>query len=235
MKSVKIYVMLLWAGAMLARCSDDFLDSPPMGTLDEETWLSTEGGGSKLLTKCYLPILDNWAYQTMKFDIGDQLTDDTSKGGSDAGDRVVITEVARGNPLPTNGILTDLWIHRYRYAIAYCNVFLHLVKPETALIHNGGALVATELKNRWIAEAHFLRAFYYYDLAAIFGNIPVIDVPLNAIDKSTITKSDKETVIRFILSDLEKAVDSGNLPDAQSLPLSELGRVTKEAALSFRA
>ncbi|MDR2119233.1 MAG: RagB/SusD family nutrient uptake outer membrane protein [Tannerellaceae bacterium] len=235
MKPVKIYLMLLLTGALLAGCSDGFLDRPPMGTLDEATYLGTEDGGFKLLTKCYLPILDDWTYQTMKFDLGDQLTDDASKGGSDAGDRVVITEVARGNPLPTNGILTDLWNHRYRNAIAHCNVFLHLVKPETVLIHSGGALVSAELKNRWIAEAYFLRAFYYFDLAVIFGNIPIIDAPLNAVDKSSITKSDKEAVIQFILSDLEKAIGSGHLPAALLLPESELGRVTKEAALSFRA
>jgi hypothetical protein len=228
-------MVVLLSGALLVGCSDDFLDRPPMGSLDEATYLGTEDGGFKLLTRCYVPILNDWSYQTMKFDTGDQLTDDASKGGSDAGDRVVITEVSRGNPLPTNGLLTDLWNHRYRDAIAHCNVFLNLVKPETVLIHSGGALVSVELKNRWIAEAYFLRAFYYFDLAVIFGNIPIIDVPMNAIDKSSITKTGKDAVIQFIISDLDKAIGSGHLPGALQLPSSELGRVTREAAMSFRA
>ena len=38
--------------------------------------------------------VDSWNYQDMKFVLGDQLSDDCSKGGSDAGDRVRITEIA---------------------------------------------------------------------------------------------------------------------------------------------
>ncbi|MDR1724649.1 MAG: RagB/SusD family nutrient uptake outer membrane protein [Tannerella sp.] len=233
-KMTKLYIALLFISALAFGCSEDFLDRPPMGALDEETYLGTEDGGFKLLTRCYVPILDHWTYQTAKFYFGDQLCDDFSKGGSDAGDLVAITEVARGNPLPTSSLLTDTWNHRYRDAIAHCNVFLSLVTPETVLVQSGGTLVSTETKQRWIAEAHFLRAFYYYDLATVFANIPIIDKPLNAVDKGTIEKSDKEAVMQFIVSDLDAAINS-NLPSAKNLPESELGRVTKEAAMAFRA
>ena len=70
----------------------------------------------------------------MKFVLGDQLSDDCSKGGSDAGDRVRITEIARGTPMATNQVLSDLWTHRYQTAISACNVFLSLITPESELI-----------------------------------------------------------------------------------------------------
>ena len=171
----------------------------------------------------------------MKFDLGDQLTDDCSKGGSDAGDRSVITEVTRGNPTATSSLLTQFWDHRYKQAISPCNVFLSLITPETQLIKTGGSLVSTEEKKRWIAEAYFMRAFYYFDLAMMFSNIPIIDRPLSASEKGDITKADKAEVMKFILSDLELAIAEPNLPSAKSLPASELGRITKEAALAFRA
>lgn len=234
-KYAVIGLVLLCAGMLSVSCSSDFLDRPSLGSLDEQTYLGTEDAGFKLLVQCYQPITNHWDYQTMKFDLGDQLTDDATKGGSDAGDRVGITEITRGNPLATNTILTTLWNHRYQQAIAHCNVFLSLVTPETQLIQSGGALVSESTKKRWIAEASFLRAFYYYDLATIFGNIPLIDKPLNAIDKSTITKSDKEEVMAFILADLDRAIAEANLPNAKALPASETGRVTKEAAMAFRA
>lgn len=220
---------------LMSGCNSDFLDRPTLGSLDETTYLSTEDAGFKLLINCYQPILNQWDYQTMKFDLGDQLTDDCSKGGSDAGDRSVITEVTRGNPTATSSLLTQFWDHRYKQAISPCNVFLSLITPETQLIKTGGSLVSTEEKKRWIAEAYFMRAFYYFDLAMIFSNIPIIDRPLSASEKGDITKADKAEVMKFILSDLELAIAEPNLPSAKSLPASELGRITKEAALAFRA
>lgn len=234
-KYAKIGFALFCAGMFSMSCSSDFLDRPSLGSLDEQTYINTEDAGYKLLVRCYQPILNHWDYQTMKFDLGDQLTDDATKGGSDAGDRVGITEITRGNPLATNAILTNLWNHRYQQAIAHCNVFLQTITPETQLIQAGGALVTEATKKRWIAEAHFMRAFYYYDLATIFGNIPLIEIPLNAVDKSTITKSNKEEVLKFILTDLDFAIAEANLPAAKALPAAEIGRITKEAAMAFRA
>lgn len=230
-----LFVWMASVSFLFISCNSDFLDRPTLGALDETTYLSTEDAGYKLLVNCYQPILNHWDYQTMKFDLGDQLTDDCAKGGSDAGDRVVITEVTRGNPTATSGLLTQFWDHRYKQAISPCNVFLSLITPETNLIKAGGALVTAEEKKRWIAEVYFMRAFYYFDLAMIFVNVPIIDRPLAAIEKSDITKANKEEVMNFILSDLEKAISEANLPGAASLPATETGRVTKEAALAFRA
>jgi len=234
-KYAKLGLALFCAGMFSMSCSSDFLDRPSLGSLDEQTYINTEDAGYKLLVRCYQPILNHWDYQTMKFDLGDQLSDDATKGGSDAGDRVGITEITRGNPLATNTILTAFWNHRYQQAIAHCNVFLDIITPETQLIQAGGSLVTENTKKRWIAEVHFMRAFYYYDLASVFGNIPLIERPLQAIDKSTITKSDKNEVLKFILTDLDFAIAEVNLPSANTLPAAEIGRITKEAAMAFRA
>ena len=41
--------------------------------------------------------------------------------------------------------------------------------------------------------------------------------------------------MNFILKDLNTAIAEPNLPNAKSLPTSEIGRITKEAAMAFRA
>ncbi len=239
MKSIinkwKAGVIALSAGALVVSCNSDFLDRPTLGAMDETTFLNTEEAGYKLLTSCYQPMLDIWAFEQMWFDLGDQITDDCSKGGSDAADRVTITELTRGNPPTTNGMLTDIWNHRFKIGISACNVFLANVTPETELISSGGSLVSMEVKERWISEAKFMRAFYYYDLATVFANVPIIDRPLLADEKNSITKAPKEEVQKFIISDLDAAIGGGKLPSAKSLSADELGRVTQEAALSFRA
>ena len=239
MKSIinrsKSCLMALLTGVLVVSCNSDFLDRPTMGSMDESTFLKTEDAGYKLLVNCYQPMLDIWTFEQMWFDLGDQITDDCSKGGSDAADRVTITELTRGNPPTTNSMLTDLWNHRYKVAISNCNVFLANVTPETELIASGGSFVSAATKERWIAEAKFMRAFYYFDLASVFANIPIIDKPLGAEDKSAITKADKADVQKFILSDLDAAINGNQLPKAQNLSADELGRITHEAALSFRA
>ena len=239
MKSIinksKGYIAALLLGACAVSCNSDFLDRPTYGALDKETYLNTEDAGFKLLVNCYHPLLDIWTYQQMWFDLGDQITDDCSKGGSDAADRVTISELTRGNPPTTNSMLTDIWNHRYRVAISACNVFLRDITPESKLIAKGGSIVPADEINRWIAEAKFMRAFYYFDLATVFANVPIIDKPLEADDKGSIEKADKEQVKAFILSDLEAAINSGKLPSAKNMEANEYGRVTYEAALSFSA
>ena len=85
---------------LVTGCSDDFLDRPPLGSLDNTTWINTEDAGSKMLSMCYTPMLSNAEYQMFKFEFFDCITDDMHKGGSDAADKIRITEIARGNPLP---------------------------------------------------------------------------------------------------------------------------------------
>ena len=188
-----------------------------------------------MLSMCYTPMLSNAEYQMFKFEFFDCITDDMHKGGSDAADKIRITEIARGNPLPSTLLLERVWNHRLQIAISRCNVLLQNVTLETPLIQAGGAYVSTEEKARWIAEAHFLRAFYYFDLMMIFANVPIIEESLNVIDKTTITKAPMEEVYDFIMKDLEVALAEENLPSAKELSADEFGRVTREAVYSFRA
>lgn len=220
---------------VISSCSGDFLDRPPMGTLDETTWLNTEDAGQKMLSMCYTPMMANAEYQMFKFEFFDCITDDMHKGGSDAADKIRITEIARGNPLPSALLLERVWNHRLQVAISRCNVFLQNITLETPLIQPGGTYVSKEDKARWIAEAHFLRAFYYFDLMSIFANVPIIEQPLNVVDKTTIVKAPMSEVYDFIMKDLEVAINEENLPHAIDLPSSEYGRVTKEAVYAFRA
>lgn len=220
---------------LLVGCSSDFLDTPDYGSLDKDGFIETEDAAYRMLTKCYNHFNDHWNYGVMWFELGDSNTDDSSKGGSDASDRGAVTDIVRGNPLTTNGNLAGWWQHRYKNSISSCNTFLSLVTEETELIAAGGALVDLKTKQRWISEVHFLRALCYFELAMYFGDIPIIDQPLNVIDQGSIVKSDRDTVIKFILDELGKAIDSNTLPKASSLPEEEIGRITHEGALAYRA
>lgn len=83
-------------------------------------------------------------------------------------------------------------------------------------------------KKKYLGEARFLRALYYYDLVRIFGNIPLITEPINL--KSPELYPDQATpeqVFKLIEADLVEAEASG-------LPYTDVtGRVSLGAVKSL--
>lgn len=78
MKSIvnigKLLVSIACVGALTTSCNSDFLDRPPLGTLDEVTYLSTKDAGYKLLAQ--LPTALHRIAGTIRTEIvmGDQLS-----------------------------------------------------------------------------------------------------------------------------------------------------------------
>jgi hypothetical protein len=80
-------------------------------------------------------------------------------------------------------------------------------------------------KEKILAEARFLRAYYYFELVKWFGDVPLaVDQRLLFGDQNTVDRTPKAEVYTQIEIDLQFA--AANLPYVQS----ETGRVTKGAA-----
>lgn len=86
------------------------------------------------------------------------------------------------------------------------------------------------LKNQLLGEARFLRAFYYYYLVRLFGDIPLITEPVNAASPDLYPEqASVEAVYNQILQDLEFAETAG-------LPfVDRTGRVSTAAVKSLLA
>ena len=88
--------------------------------------------------------------------------------------------------------------------------------------------------NRFVAEARWFRALFYYRLVEAYGDVPFYT---NTLDPSSEELFDSRTsrneVIDFILKELKEIADL--LPEQSSLNNSELGRITKGAANALRA
>lgn len=108
----------------------------------------------------------------------------------------------------------DTWWHHWR-GVYRANQVLSNVPPIT---------MDESLKARYLGEAKFLRALYYYDLVTIWGNIPLILEPSKPGDKPS--QASQEQVWAQIEKDLTEA--------AAALPLSytgdNIGRATRGAA-----
>lgn len=111
----------------------------------------------------------------------------------------------------------DTWWHHWR-GVYRANQVLARV-PSITMDEN--------LKNRYLGEAKFLRALYYYNLVTIWGNIPLILTPSQPSDKPF--QAPQEQVWAQIEKDLTEA--------AAALPPSynndNIGRATKGAAYAL--
>ena len=114
-----------------------------------------------------------------------------------------------------NGYGQTYWTNNYR-GIANANLAIAKI-PDIAMNE------AT--KKKYLGEARFLRALYYYDLVRIFGNIPLITEPINL--KSPELYPDQATpeqVYKQIEADLVEAESSG-LPYTDASGRASLGAV----------
>lgn len=121
-----------------------------------------------------------------------------------------------------NGDAVAMWRENYE-GIARTNTVIELV-PEVEM--------NTELRSRLVAEAKFLRAFYYFELVRVYGAVPIIDRVLSGPDELIgVTRNPLEEVFALIERDLTEAM--AGLPN--SYPDSDKGRATKWAAATMLA
>lgn len=82
------------------------------------------------------------------------------------------------------------------------------------------------LRNRYVGEAKFLRAFYYWHLTTLWGDVPLFTAPFEVPSDALVAKSTREEIYGVMIQDLMDA--EAVLPEVYGS--SDLGRATKGAA-----
>src|SRR5690625_1465060 len=88
-----------------------------------------------------------------------------------------------------------------------------------------------QLIERYVAEARFLRAYYYTQLTSLWGDVPLITETFDINDHRG--RTEKETVVNFIIDELDDIIDSHLLE--VSYGSGDVGRATHGAAQSLKA
>ena len=214
-------------------CSEDFLDRTPPGNLTDENFYKSADAGFKSLVTCYRGFYDFWGYEAARAELGNMATDDSDKGGSDAGDRPFVTDLGFGRAISSNETLQGYWTARYN-AIGNCNVALERL-PDAALIDATGSPLPAQLKNRYLAEIRFLRAMFYSELAKVYGGVPLVTKTLTVEDRTKLNRATSKEIFQFVESELLAVANDADMLSATSLQPAELGRATKEAAWALLA
>lgn len=113
--------------------------------------------------------------------------------------------------------------------------FYRLIRAANNILQKSTTVTGdTALINKYRGEAHFFRAWGYFELVKRFGDVPYISNTLTLEDSLLYAqRTNREVVIDAIYKDLDMAAAYCPMPDAQ--PASEYGRITATAALAFKS
>ncbi|MDZ4716001.1 MAG: RagB/SusD family nutrient uptake outer membrane protein [Cytophagales bacterium] len=199
-------------------CSD-FLQEDLQGTFSSSTFFKTREDALLALTGVYSQAAFV-STSNVLWVFGDVASDDAIKGGA-AGDIADIDLIDNFTYSRNNIMLENLWKYYYE-GISRTNYVLQRV-PEINM--DAG------LKARILGEAKFLRAYFYFTLVNVFGEVPLkLLPPINAA-AINVPKSTVAAVYAQIEKDLLEA--KAALP--RSYSGADVGRATKGAAWGILA
>ena len=119
----------------------------------------------------------------------------------------------------THEATTYFWDKAYKTIIPRTNTIIDRAELEAAQWKS-----ETE-KTDIVAQARFFRAYAYYTLVNLYGDVPLIDHEINT-PQFEFERTNKETILNFVREDLEYA--SANLP--KNPDLVPEGKITQAAA-----
>lgn len=197
-----------------------FITKEIVGDYPENEFYTTQAQAVLAINAAYQPLAFTNANNNRLWVFGDVASDDAVKGGI-SGDQADIELIDQFNITPINGNLEAMWGLVYE-GITRCNIVITKVPSIN---------MDATLRARIVGEAKFLRAWYYFTLVNIFGDVPVILEPKNAAELQIPQSTVAEIFQAVIEPDLQAA--STVLPDRYSG--NDVGRVTKGAAMALLA
>ena len=221
---IKISIFVLGLAALLPAC-DDYLDLKPLSVTTTDNAYNTANDAEAALVGAY----DSFSQEYYIWDnilFNDVISDNYYAGG----DNPEIYAIEDLNITPTNSRLFNNWSQIYN-AIAKANIVLEKV-PGIAdpQLDQGGR------REQILGEASFLRAYHYYQLAKMWGGVPLITKPVasTAPEHTQLPRASVDEVYAQIIADLEFA--AANLPDVYSDDASvNKARASKGAANALLA
>ena len=189
-----------------------FLDIDPLFTQDAENFFETPNDYQRALTGAY----DLLQSSFMTVWVGEIASDNSIAGGESVNDTEGLHEIEAMAHDAVNNELRSIF--RWNYAgVTRAN---YLLENKNNIDFEG--------KDKIIAEATFLRAYYYFELVKYFGDVPlVVDKRLGADEVTKIDRTPRSEVFAQIEQDLIFAAAGLDWND----PVK--GRVTKGACLSL--
>lgn len=191
---------------------EKYLDVAPAYTQDADNFFNTPVDYQRALVGAY----DLLQGSFVSVWIGEIASDNTIAGGESVTDTKGLHEIDNMSHVAVNQELRNVF--RWNYAgITRVNF---IMENKNKIDFAG--------KDQILAQASFLRAFYYFELVKFFGDVPlIVDKRLGADEVTKVERTPKSAVYAQIEKDLAYAAS------ILDWTASEKGRITKGAALSL--
>lgn len=204
------YKILTMALIMSAFACD--LNEEPYGFYSEENFYKTASDAESAVDYAY-DALTFLEYSRAIFYVGDLPTEECGPKGDETADNQNLDKWQVGT-FNTNRMLGNY----FKYAYIAVNRANAVIKN----VPNGK--FDQELKDRYLGEAYFLRAWNYFNLVKNFGRVPMHTSVVETVSQTAAPMAkDLDEVYDFIIADAEKAIELLKINQA-------LGRADKVAA-----
>ncbi len=228
---MKRYLIILAALVSLSSC-EDFLSLEPQGQVNTSNYYDSDENAETAVNGLY-DLLgqsegrgpdDQWMDHHYEFFFGSMTSDDSEKG-SKASDKTELIELIGWQfDASFTMISNPFWIHGF-WGVSRANGVLDGINASESL--------TPELKERYLGETYFMRAYYYFYLARHFGGVPLFSTTPSTSDYGNVSRATLHETLDFIAADFRAAADL--LPARSAYASADLGRATKGAAESFLA
>lgn len=188
MKKIAVIFSLV---LLMSSCLNDFLEIEPLNTVSTEIYWKTESDVRAALNAAYVPLKDaykigylNWYEARSDNFIG-------SSGGTNPYQNVCFNKLTAALP-------SCNWNNWYKMISVANYAIYYIPKMDNVMAEN--------TRNHLLSEAYFLRAYAYFNLYRIWGDVPLISNPV--LKKSDVYKPEratKEKIMELVNGDLISA------------------------------
>lgn len=219
MKRLGTYLLVIPVLVLVVSCGEDFTILAPQSERNVENFYQTDTDFETAVIGAYSALANNDAYGRNYMLLLEMRADNTDNGGGSTGLAESLARINLFDELTTASELERTWVGAYR-GIARTNTVLSRI--------NNHEFTNSATKDRIEGEALFIRSLFYYNLAVIFGNIPLQleEVTSPNVTVSQVTAND---VYSQLATDLARAENL--LPASYSG--SDVGRATSGAAATL--
>ncbi len=217
MKKITLNIASLFVLMLLLASCKKWVDYNPREDfrITELDYLASESDYRTMAVSVYTPL--QWINQVVP--IGDIASDNAVSGGENASDVLALQQIDDYTHTPVNSTLTEIWTSAYE-GVNRANYMTQYKDNNPA-----GKTINFPGKDALYGEVYFIRAYYYFTLVKMFGDVPLfVDRRLSLSDSKTLQRSPKAEVYAQIEKDLNAAI--AVLPAVQQ----QKGRITKYAA-----
>ncbi|QIP14112.1 RagB/SusD family nutrient uptake outer membrane protein [Spirosoma aureum] len=190
----KRILAILFLTATLSSCQD-FLNLKPAYQISDQSFYQNQNDFETALVGVYSTSRELYRGSAIQY-IGELSTDNTEiQWSSPSADEM---QLDQNGVTATNAFVRSIW-----------NTCLYTISQSTNLLNRIDAVNFDQTaKNRIKGEAQFLRAFSYFYLVRLFGNVPITTQTFSSpaqVAAADLTLKPKEEVYKLILADLTSA------------------------------